>query len=342
MPNIKSGEGLANLVEMQQNLIAALQTEMCDMAKDVSEKDKTIIEKDKTIMELKSEIGDRSRNCEGQLDQLLLLDSIVNEKDAKIFDRELALYAMEVTMSDQASTINTLMAQLDLHNNLPMVETMTVPELDSFEVQYWRSAHCEQVEKFRALYSHCQSLANERDRLEDYISALSTCETKTKELSNQQQKLTKSLLALVEKERKTKFIEGSHTLYHAVSEPRPVVRIEMANAVQRIRQEEITKLANAVDVLAARYSPDKHRYDQSPPTNDSEQVCTTDPDHLPPAVPKEMFAPWLHIHERGLNCGGGRAVQRVPCQAAPTSTHLFSNPTQTICQLDAIKYQHAP
>ena len=66
---------------------------------------------------------------------------------------------------------------------------------------------------------------------------MSSCESKTKELSSQQQKLTKSLLALVDRERKNKFIEGSHTLYHAVSEPRPVVRIEMANAVQRIRQE---------------------------------------------------------------------------------------------------------
>ena len=105
-------------------------------------------EKDKTIMELKSEIAVRSRNCEGQLTQLLRLDSMVNEKDAKIFDRELALYAMGVTLSDQASTINILQAKLDYHDNLPMVETMTVPELDSFEVQYWRSAHLEQEEKF--------------------------------------------------------------------------------------------------------------------------------------------------------------------------------------------------
>ena len=90
----------------------------------------------------------------------------------------------------------------------------------------------------------------------------------------------------MDRERKTKFIEGSHTLYHAVSEPRPVVRIEMANAVQRIRQEEITKLANAVDVLAKRYSPDKPRYDPSCPSNASEQFCATNPDCLPPVRPK--------------------------------------------------------
>ena len=75
MPNIKSEEGLANLVEMQQNLIAALQTEMCDMAADMREKDKT-------ITELKLEVADRSLNCEGQVTQLLWLESIVNEKDS--------------------------------------------------------------------------------------------------------------------------------------------------------------------------------------------------------------------------------------------------------------------
>ena len=40
-------------------------------------------------------------------------------------------------------TLNTLQAQVDYHNNLPMAETITVPELDRFEVQYWRSAHSE-------------------------------------------------------------------------------------------------------------------------------------------------------------------------------------------------------
>ena len=91
---IRSGEGLADLVDMQQNLIAALQTEMCDMDKTMIEKDKTIIEKDKLIKQLKSEIDDSSRHREGQLEQLLWLDNLVNEKDAKIYDRELAIYAM--------------------------------------------------------------------------------------------------------------------------------------------------------------------------------------------------------------------------------------------------------
>ena len=41
-------------------------------------------------------------------------------------------------------------------------------------------------------------------------------------------------------------------------------------------------------------------YSQSNPTNDSEQVCVSNPDHLPPSVPKEMFAIWLYSHEEDL------------------------------------------
>merc|ERR1719318_1270745 len=119
---------------------------------------------------------------------------------------------------------------------------MTVPDLDSFEVEYWRKAHSEQQVKFRALYFPCRSLANERDRLEDRFSTLSICEAKTKEISNQQQMLTKSLLALVERERKTKFIDGSHTVYYTETGPRPVVRDQMADSKSRIRREDISKL----------------------------------------------------------------------------------------------------
>jgi len=248
---------------------------------------KIMSEKDKSIMDLKSEIEDSSRHREGQLEQLLWLDSMVNEKDAKIYDRELAIYAMGVTLSDQTTTINTLQAKLNLQNNLP-------------EVQNWRSAHQQQDEKFQALYSHCRSLANERDKLRDHISALSICEAKTKELSDQQQKLTKSLLALIEKEKKTKFINGSHSLDYSVTQPTPAVRHEMADSMSRIRKEDITRLSNLVDTLAHKYSPDMNRYSQSNTTNDSEQVCVSNPDHLPPAVPLEMYAIWLHSHDEDL------------------------------------------
>merc|ERR1719341_3160107 len=172
--------------------------------------------------------------------------------------------------------------------------------MDRVDVQHWRSAHTEQKQRFQALYSHCRSLAIERDRLQDQMSALSICEAKTKELFDQQQKLTKSLLALVEKEKKTKFINGSHSLDYSVTEPTPAIREEIADSKSRIRREDITKLATLVDNLAHKYSPEKNRYSQSNPTNDSEQVCTTNPDHLPPAVPLEMFAIWLHSHEEDL------------------------------------------
>ena len=130
------------------------------------------------------------------------LDKMVSEKDSKIYDRELALYAMGVTMSDQADTINSLQAQLDYQKSLPMV-----PEVFSYKDEYDDT----QEEKFQVLYAYCRSLASERDRLEDHITA-SMCERKTIEISAQQQRLTESLLALVEKERKTKFIDGNHSL----------------------------------------------------------------------------------------------------------------------------------
>ena len=89
-------DGLANLVEMQQNMIVAMQTEMCDMATYMGEKDKT-------ITELKLEVADRSLNCEGQVTQLVWLDSLVNEKEAKLFEKNLAISALEVTLSDKSS-----------------------------------------------------------------------------------------------------------------------------------------------------------------------------------------------------------------------------------------------
>ena len=83
-----------------------------------------------------------------------------------------------------------------------------VPEVFSYKDEYDDT----QEEKFQVLYAYCRSLASERDRLEDRITALSMCERKFIEISAQQQELTESLLALVEKERKTKFIDGNHSL----------------------------------------------------------------------------------------------------------------------------------
>jgi hypothetical protein len=104
--------------------------------------------------------------------------------------------------------------------------------------------------KFISIYDHCKNLARDRQKKMDYIAILHSSEENAKEIIVQQQNLTKSLLALVEKERKTKFIEGNHS-YCEQTEPSPVVRQEMAAAGVRIQEQDIDKL---VDQLARRRS----------------------------------------------------------------------------------------
>ena len=101
VPNIKSEESSDNLVKLQQNLIAQLQLNINDLAKDVGEKEKT-------ISKLELELANCTHNWEGQLDQLLWLNSVVQKKDVELFDKDMAIAALEGTMSDQASTINNL------------------------------------------------------------------------------------------------------------------------------------------------------------------------------------------------------------------------------------------
>ena len=44
-------------------------------------------------------------------------------------------------------------------------ETTMASEYDNFEVEYWRAVHCEQQEKFQALYFHACNLAEDRDAM---------------------------------------------------------------------------------------------------------------------------------------------------------------------------------
>ena len=306
VPEIKpEGE---NLVELQQHLIAQLQQEMCDMASAMRKKDKTIIK-------LKKEVDEHSQNCEGQLTMLMGLDKMVNEKDA--------------TNSDQADTINQLQAKLDYYENLPMVESPSEHDVDnSFGLECDKPGHHELEEKFRALYVYCRSLACERDKLKNYITTLSLCESKAREISTQQEKLTKSLIALVDREKKTKFIEGSHTLHYSVTEPRPDVRDEMASAVGRIREEEIIKLADVVNVLAAKYSPGRHslRYDSSCPTNDSEP--RSGPQQMFSWVHMEMLAMWVYVLEEE--------------EVTPEEEELYNKFLQKQLRPDPISSPHLP
>ena len=44
-------------------------------------------------------------------------------------------------------------------------QTALMGEYDTFEVEYWRNIHCEQQEKFFALYHHARNLAEDRDAM---------------------------------------------------------------------------------------------------------------------------------------------------------------------------------
>ena len=131
------------------------------------------LDKDIIIARLRSEIEEKDLNSEGQLSQLLWLNTIVNEKEVEIFNKDLAISALEDTVSDQASTINQMQA------------------------------------RFISIYTHCRDLAMDRQKKMDNITIHLRMEEKAKVITVQQQNLTKSLLALKQKEKKTKFIDGT-------------------------------------------------------------------------------------------------------------------------------------
>ena len=106
--------------------------------------------------------------------------------------------------------------------------------------------------------------------------------------------MTKSLLALKEKEKRTKFIDGNFSFYHGKTEPSMKVKQEMSLAAARLRKEkekqdraDLTKLSNAVDSLALKYD----RYNMITVSNIYNTRC--DPDGLPCIVPRDMMGLWL-------------------------------------------------
>ena len=217
-----------------------------------------MLDKDIIIARLRSEIEEKDLNSEGQLSQLLWLNTIMNEKETEIFDKDLAISALEGTVSDQASTINQMQA------------------------------------KFISIYNHCRDLAMDRQKKMDNITILLRMEEKAKVITVQQQNLTKSLLALKQKEKKTKFIDGSHSFYYGPTEPSLQVKQEMSLAAARIRKEKEEQdrvdhknLSDAVDRLARKYD----RYNMITHTNVHNTRC--DPDGLPCIVPREMMGLWL-------------------------------------------------
>merc|ERR1719318_912348 len=212
-------------------------------------------ERDITIARLEFELAEVTRNWEGQIEQLMWLNGVVNQKE---FDQALTVSALEDTVSDQANTIKAMQS------------------------------------KFDAIYNHCKNLALDRQRKKDYIATLLSSEEKAKQISLQQHNLTKSLLALKEKKRKTRFIDGQHSLHYGETEPSPKVKQEMDLAAARIKKvkeqqdrADLIKLSDAVDRLALKYD----RYNMITSTKVHNTRC--DPDGLPCIVPRDMMGLWL-------------------------------------------------
>merc|ERR1719318_1112367 len=226
-------------------------------------------DKTNTIARLASDLAKLTHHWEGQINQLQWLDNMVNEKEAVLFDRDLAISALESTLSDKSSLITAITSQ-------------------------YKADMIAGRKKFIAIYNHCRDLALDMQRKDDYIATLLASEEKARQISLQQQNLTKSLLALKEKKRKTRFIEGQHSLHYGETEPSPRVKQEMDLAVARIRKEkeeqdraDLIKLSDAVDRLALKYD----RYNMITHANIHNTRC--DPDGLPCVVPREMMGLWL-------------------------------------------------
>ena len=77
----------------------------------LGEMNQELEEKDKVIEGLKFEIADCNLHREGQITQLQWLDNMVYEKEAELFDKDLAISALESTLYDKSSLITTIISQ---------------------------------------------------------------------------------------------------------------------------------------------------------------------------------------------------------------------------------------
>ena len=115
--------------------------------------------------------------------------------------------------------------------------------------------------KFLSMYDHCSNLAKDIEKKDSYITIVLEGEVKAKEVTFQQQTLTKSLAALVEKQRKVKLIDGDFSITYAETNPSSDVVDEVSASRTRIMEQDITQLVRVVDQLARVYSP-PDRYEQ--------------------------------------------------------------------------------
>ena len=148
-------------------------------------------------------------------------------------------------------------------------DTASKSDLDIFEVDYWRAVYQDQLLKFNALYSHCCNLAMDIDKKDEYISALVNSEEIAINLYQKQKTMTISLLALTNKERKSKFILGDHKITYATTAPTEALRDEMESSAIRKRGEVesafITKIIANMDRLAMHHALCPRQVSQNQP-----------------------------------------------------------------------------
>ena len=150
--------------------------------------------------------------------------------------------------------------------------------------------------KFDAMIYHSYNLAQDLHQKEELILALQESETKARTLYHKKQAMTKSLLGVIDKERRVKFITGNHQITYKQVNPTDNTRDEMALAAARIREKEkkqeyakLQKLSDMVDRLAQKYG-DRYENISVVLTNTK---AGSDPDGLPNCVPREFMGIWL-------------------------------------------------
>ena len=151
--------------------------------------------------------------------------------------------------------------------------------------------------RFLAMYHHARNLAEEVKKQNLLISALQHIKSIATTLVADHKVVVQSTLALVKKEKRTKF-NTAYTVSHSVTAPQPEVYEQISEASirlleeqRRMKREEVAQLAMKVDQLARVYSPAK--YDLPNPSNTTKPKVVDDVENLPESVPAELFAIWM-------------------------------------------------
>ena len=110
-----------------------------------------------------------------------------------------------------------------------------------------------------AVHFLCLTLAKEMRKKDEKLALLREGDRIQRELSQQQQQLARSTMALA-KNHRTKFVTDRHQLVYRSTDSTPEVQQELSLANERLRAEKaqqerasMTRLSNTVDQLAKKY-----------------------------------------------------------------------------------------